>query len=51
MVGSQAFQRPWLFDATENLLAAVHWAAHGPLPNGEAGDAVVVVTTPKATVS
>ena len=43
MVGSQRSSDRGSSDATENLLAAVHWAAHGPLPNGEAGDAVVVV--------
>ena len=43
MVGSQRSSDRGSSDATENLLAAVHWAAHGPLPNGDLGDAVVVV--------
>lgn len=43
MVGSQRSSDRGSSDATENLLAAVHWAAHGPLPNGDRGDAVVVV--------
>ena len=43
MVGSQRSSDRGSSDATENLLAAVHWAAHGPLPTGAAGDAVCVV--------
>ena len=43
MVGSQRSSDRGSSDATENLLAAVHWAAHGPLPTGSAGDAVSVV--------
>lgn len=43
MVGSQRSSDRGSTDATENLLAAVHWAAQGPLPNGEVGDNVVVV--------
>ena len=43
MVGSQRSSDRGSSDATENLLAAVHWAAHGPEPVGEAGDAVTVV--------
>jgi glutamyl-tRNA(Gln) amidotransferase subunit D len=43
MVGSQRSSDRGSSDATENLLAAVHWAANGPLPNGQCGDAVVVV--------
>ena len=43
MVGSQRSSDRGSSDATENLLAAVHWAAYGPEPTGEAGDACVVV--------
>ena len=43
MVGSQRSSDRGSSDATENLLAAVHWAATGPLPTGHAGDAVAVV--------
>jgi len=43
MVGSQRSSDRGSSDATENLLAAVHWAANGPLPTGEAGDSVAVV--------
>ena len=43
MVGSQRSSDRGSSDATENLLAAVHWAAYGPLPTGEAGDACVVI--------
>jgi len=43
MVGSQRSSDRGSSDAAENLLAAVHWAANGPLPNGEHGDSVVVV--------
>lgn len=43
MVGSQRSSDRGSSDAAENLLAAVHWAAHGPLPVGDAGDSVVVV--------
>ena len=43
MVGSQRSSDRGSSDATENLLAAVHWAANGPLPVGEAGDSVAVV--------
>lgn len=43
MVGSQRSSDRGSSDATENLLAAVHWAASGPLPTGAAGDSVTVV--------
>ena len=43
MVGSQRSSDRGSSDATENLLAAVHWAATGPLPIGNAGDSVCVV--------
>lgn len=43
MVGSQRSSDRGSSDATENLLAAVHWAAHAPLPTGHCGDSVVVV--------
>ncbi len=43
MVGSQRSSDRVDSDSTENLLAAVHWAAHGPLTNGDAGDAGGVV--------
>lgn len=43
LVGSQRSSDRGSSDATENLLAAVHWAAYGPEPVGEAGDAVTVV--------
>jgi len=42
-VGSQRSSDRGSSDASENLLSAVHWAAHGPAPCGDAGDAVVVV--------
>lgn len=43
MVGSQRSSDRGSTDATENLLAAVHWAANGPAPNGQDGDNVVIV--------
>lgn len=43
MVGSQRSSDRGSTDATENLLAAIHWAAYGPLPKGSCGDSVVVV--------
>ncbi|MCH1540701.1 MAG: Glu-tRNA(Gln) amidotransferase subunit GatD [Candidatus Poseidonia sp.] len=43
LVGSQRSSDRGSSDATENLLAAVHWAAHGPLPTGHASDATVVI--------
>lgn len=42
-VGSQRSPDRGSSDAPENLIAAVHWAANGPLPSGHAGDAAVVV--------
>jgi len=41
--GSQRSSDRGSTDGTENLLAAVHWAAHGPMPTGENGDASVIV--------
>jgi len=43
LVGSQRSSDRGSTDATENLLAAVHWAAWGPTPTGHAGDNAVVV--------
>ena len=43
MVGSQRSSDRGSSDATENLLAAVYWAANGPKPTGDSGDSVVVV--------
>jgi len=43
MVGSQRSSDRGSSDASENLLAAVHWAAYGPAPTGDAGDACTVV--------
>ena len=43
MVGSQRSSDRGSSDAAENLLAAVHWAANGPVPVGGAGDSTVVV--------
>jgi glutamyl-tRNA(Gln) amidotransferase subunit D len=43
MVGSQRSSDRGSSDATENLLAAVHWAANAPAPQGDVGDSVVVV--------
>ncbi len=42
-VGSQRSSDRGSSDASENLLSAVYWAAHGPAPCGDAGDGVVVV--------
>tara|TARA_B100001287_G_scaffold106069_1_gene89281 strand:+ start:1090 stop:2436 length:1347 start_codon:yes stop_codon:yes gene_type:complete len=42
-VGSQRSSDRGSSDAAENLLAAVHWAAHGPRPTGALGDATVIV--------
>ena len=42
-VGSQRSSDRGSSDASENLLSAVYWAAHGPAPNGDSGDSVVVV--------
>lgn len=41
--GSQRSSDRGSTDGTENLLAAVHWAAHGPPPTGDNGDASVIV--------
>ncbi len=41
--GSQRSSDRGSSDAGENLIAAVHWAAHGPAPNGGLGDATVVM--------
>ena len=41
--GSQRSSDRGSTDGTENLLAAVHWAAHGPPPTGENGDASVII--------
>ena len=42
-VGSQRSSDRGSSDAAENLIAAVHWAAHGPRPTGALGDATVIV--------
>jgi len=42
-VGSQRSSDRGSSDAAENLIGAVHWAAHGPRPSGSMGDATVVV--------
>ena len=41
--GSQRSSDRGSTDGTENLLAAVHWAAHGPEPSGDNGDTSVIV--------
>lgn len=41
--GSQRSSDRGSTDGTENLLAAVHWAAHGPEVTGENGDASVII--------
>ncbi len=41
--GSQRSSDRGSTDGTENLLAAVHWAAHGPEPTGMDGDSSVIV--------
>jgi len=41
--GSQRSSDRGSTDGTENLLAAVHWAAQGPAPTGENGDASVII--------
>lgn len=43
MVGSQRSSDRGSSDATENLLAAVHWAANAPVPLGSESDSAVVV--------
>ncbi len=42
-VGSQRSSDRGSSDASENLISAVYWAAHGPQPLGDSGDGVVVV--------
>lgn len=42
MTGSQRSSDRGSTDATENLLAAVYWAAYGPMPNGNSGDCVTI---------
>lgn len=41
--GSQRSSDRGSSDSSENLLAAVHWAAYGPKVNGDIGDSSVVV--------
>jgi len=41
--GSQRSSDRGSTDGTENLLAAVHWAARGPEPSGEEGDTSVII--------
>ena len=41
--GSQRSSDRGSSDSSENLLAAVHWAAYGPKVNGDIGDSTVVV--------
>ena len=41
--GSQRSSDRGSTDGTENLIAAVHWAAHGPAPTGENGDTSVII--------
>jgi len=41
--GSQRSSDRGSSDGAENLLAAVHWAAHGPTPTGEGGDGSVII--------
>lgn len=41
--GSQRSSDRGSSDGAENLIAAVHWAAHGPAPSGEQGDAAVII--------
>ena len=43
MVGSQRSSDRGSSDASENLIAAVKWAAEGPKPSGECGDSTVVI--------
>lgn len=42
MTGSQRSSDRGSTDATENLLAAVYWAANGPKPTGNSGDCVTI---------
>ena len=43
VTGSQRSSDRGSSDATENLMCAIHWAAHGPSPDGGVGDAAVIV--------
>ena len=43
LTGSQRSPDRGSSDAAENLIAAVHWAAHGPQPSGYRDSAVVVL--------
>ena len=43
LTGSQRSPDRGSSDAAENLIAAVHWAAHGPEPSGDRDAAVVVL--------
>ena len=43
ITGSQRSSDRGSSDAAENLMAAVHWAAHGPQTDGGLGDSVVVI--------
>ena len=43
LTGSQRSPDRGSSDAAENLIASVHWAAHGPAPSGYRDSAVVIV--------
>jgi len=43
LVGSQRSSDRGSSDASENLIAAIHWAANGPKPKAVRGDSAVVV--------
>ena len=43
LVGSQRSSDRGSSDASENLISAIHWAAHGPKPKAIRGDSAVVV--------
>ena len=43
LTGSQRSPDRGSSDATENLIASVHWAAHGPAPSGYRDSSVVIV--------
>ena len=43
LTGSQRSPDRGSSDATENLIASVHWAAHGPTPSGYRDSSVVIV--------
>jgi glutamyl-tRNA(Gln) amidotransferase subunit D len=43
ITGSQRSPDRGSSDAAENLIAAVHWAAHGPSPTGDGDSSVVVL--------